>query len=642
MKRFAAISFTLFILWSCAENENSNRFADPVLVTIADFQDRRLSDSLLQFLHFENPIYRSSASLAFASIQDTAFAPALGNLLLEDPDATVRSNAAFTLGQTGGIAAVNALIPAIHDHDWRVVREALEALGKTVSNRDLEVLLDYNAEDSMAQEGLAWAYYRLGLRNFTDSVMIRRESEFLEQKYSGSTRLAAAHFFSRARLSELSFYAKLINSATKDPLPEVRMAAVSGINKMGAPQALEVLRKIRLTDKDDRVRNNAVRACGKFSLKESESIVFGALRDSSLAVQISASELILRLTKESFSKRIEEEIIACANLRVKANLYGALLSSIPSDKAIQEIIDLYKKSNDYEKAHLLTALGFSQGANEEAAFDFISSAMIKSEIPVIKSTAALALVAINYHNNFFKKKQADFVGIYRQAILDGDPVVTGIIAGALGDSVLGYKMMIHDFNFLYEAKKKLHLPKDIESLQPLVDAIAYFENKEKPARLKNLFNHPIDWKLIKSIPKDQHVLIRTAKGDIIMRLFVEETPGAVGNFVGLVSTGYFDGRYFHRVVPNFVIQTGCNRGDGFGSEDYSIRSEFLKQRYKTGAVGMASAGKDTEGTQWFITHSPTPHLDGRYTLFAKVEKGMEIVDRIEVGDVIVSVSLIKN
>jgi cyclophilin family peptidyl-prolyl cis-trans isomerase len=121
---------------------------------------------------------------------------------------------------------------------------------------------------------------------------------------------------------------------------------------------------------------------------------------------------------------------------------------------------------------------------------------------------------------------------------------------------------------------------------------------------------------------------------------VEEAPGSVANFVELVSKKYFNDKFFHRVVPNFVIQTGCNRGDGFGSEDYSMRSEFSTRRYKEGSVGMASAGKDTEGTQWFITHSPTPHLNGRYTIFAEVVAGMEVVHAIQVGDQIKTISLL--
>jgi cyclophilin family peptidyl-prolyl cis-trans isomerase len=89
-----------------------------------------------------------------------------------------------------------------------------------------------------------------------------------------------------------------------------------------------------------------------------------------------------------------------------------------------------------------------------------------------------------------------------------------------------------------------------------------------------------------------------------------------------------------------VVQGGCPRGDGWGSEDYSIRSEFMPHPYATGSIGMASAGKDTEGTQWFITHSPTPHLEGRYTLFAEVVNGMDIVDQLEIGDTITGIEII--
>jgi cyclophilin family peptidyl-prolyl cis-trans isomerase len=135
------------------------------------------------------------------------------------------------------------------------------------------------------------------------------------------------------------------------------------------------------------------------------------------------------------------------------------------------------------------------------------------------------------------------------------------------------------------------------------------------------------------------VRIETSKGDIVISLLVEHAPGSVANFVGLVVQHYFDGKFFHRVVPNFVVQDGCNRGDGWGSEDYSIRSEFNGLRYAAGSVGMASAGKDTEGTQWFITHSPTPHLDGRYSQFATVVEGMEVMHALEVGDTIHSMEL---
>ncbi|MCL4111464.1 UNVERIFIED_CONTAM: hypothetical protein GTU68_020738 [Idotea baltica] len=119
-------------------------------------------------------------------------------------------------------------------------------------------------------------------------------------------------------------------------------------------------------------------------------------------------------------------------------------------------------------------------------------------------------------------------------------------------------------------------------------------------------------------------------------------PGSVANFVGLSQSNYYNGKYFHRVVPNFVIQGGCSRGDGYGGLDYTIRSELGPKYYDgPGYIGMASAGPDTEGTQWFITHSSSPHLDGRYTIFGRVTEGMDVVHSIEIGDIIQDVRILK-
>jgi cyclophilin family peptidyl-prolyl cis-trans isomerase len=233
-----------------------------------------------------------------------------------------------------------------------------------------------------------------------------------------------------------------------------------------------------------------------------------------------------------------------------------------------------------------------------------------------------------------------FATWYEKAVRAGDAAVIGTVAGALADSTLGYRTVITDATFLTAAKKTLALPKDNEALQPLEAAIAYFEKRKLPAPVQNSFNHPVDWNVVKGIAQNQHAVIKTSRGNITLRLLVEEAPASVANFVNLARARYFDNKFFHRVVPNFVVQAGCNRGDGWGSEDYSIRSEFSPIRYTTGSVGMASAGKDTEGTQWFITHSPTPHLDGRYTIFAQVENGLDVVHHIEVGDRILTVEII--
>ncbi|MFY9280568.1 MAG: peptidylprolyl isomerase [Bacteroidia bacterium] len=140
------------------------------------------------------------------------------------------------------------------------------------------------------------------------------------------------------------------------------------------------------------------------------------------------------------------------------------------------------------------------------------------------------------------------------------------------------------------------------------------------------------------MPAKQEVLIKTTKGAITIQLFVNDAPGTVSNFLKLVDSGFYDNKYFHRVVPQFVIQGGCPRGDGWGSLSWTQRSEFSNyQTYSEGTVGMASAGLDTEGVQFFITHCSTPHLEGRYSIFARVISGMEVVNKITVGDKIVSI-----
>jgi cyclophilin family peptidyl-prolyl cis-trans isomerase/HEAT repeat protein len=132
--------------------------------------------------------------------------------------------------------------------------------------------------------------------------------------------------------------------------------------------------------------------------------------------------------------------------------------------------------------------------------------------------------------------------------------------------------------------------------------------------------------------KSVRALVSTDKGAFTIELLPEDAPLNVDNFVQLVKSGYFNNITFHRVVPNFVVQGGDPRGDGNGGPGYQIRCEINEVPYERGAVGMALSGKDTGGSQWFVTHSPQPHLDGGYTVFGRVVSGMEVVDAIARGD----------
>jgi cyclophilin family peptidyl-prolyl cis-trans isomerase len=128
--------------------------------------------------------------------------------------------------------------------------------------------------------------------------------------------------------------------------------------------------------------------------------------------------------------------------------------------------------------------------------------------------------------------------------------------------------------------------------------------------------------------------INTVRGPIQLEMFGADAPITVWNFLSLARSGYYRNTRFHRVVPNFVAQDGDPRDDGNGGPGYSIRDEMNPRRYERGAVGMALSGPDTGGSQYFITHSPQPHLDGHYTVFARVVRGYDVLDKLVQGDLI--------
>ncbi|GAA0458654.1 peptidylprolyl isomerase [Alkalibacillus silvisoli] len=117
-------------------------------------------------------------------------------------------------------------------------------------------------------------------------------------------------------------------------------------------------------------------------------------------------------------------------------------------------------------------------------------------------------------------------------------------------------------------------------------------------------------------------------------LFEEDAPNTVENFVKLANDHFYDGLTFHRVIPGFVIQGGCPKGNGTGGPGYTIKceTEGNPKKHERGSLSMAHAGKDTGGSQFFICHDAQPHLDSRHTVFGKVTEGFEVVDRVQPGD----------
>ncbi len=146
-----------------------------------------------------------------------------------------------------------------------------------------------------------------------------------------------------------------------------------------------------------------------------------------------------------------------------------------------------------------------------------------------------------------------------------------------------------------------------------------------------------------SIDTTKHyvVTIETTKGTIKIELYPEYAPKTVNNFVFLINEGFYDGIVFHRVISNFMVQGGDPTGTGTGGPGYRFEDEFKGNplKHETCVLSMANAGANTNGSQFFITHSPQPHLDGRHTVFGKVTEGQDVVNAIRQGDSMTKVTV---
>jgi cyclophilin family peptidyl-prolyl cis-trans isomerase/HEAT repeat protein len=219
------------------------------------------------------------------------------------------------------------------------------------------------------------------------------------------------------------------------------------------------------------------------------------------------------------------------------------------------------------------------------------------------------------------------------AILDAlasysNPRVTKALTASLDDS---------DYLVRRRAAEKL--------LERLADADDFSERSKAIRRrigiVKVRHDHRFYQQLSREYTRNPFAWIETTKGKIQIELFMEDAPVTAENFIHLAERDFYNDVPFHRVVPNFVVQGGDPRGDGNGGPNFQIRCEINERFYERGSVGMALSGKDTGGSQFFICHSPQPHLDGGYTIFGQVTQGMDVVDRLTREDRILSVRILR-
>lgn len=133
--------------------------------------------------------------------------------------------------------------------------------------------------------------------------------------------------------------------------------------------------------------------------------------------------------------------------------------------------------------------------------------------------------------------------------------------------------------------------------------------------------------------------IETEEGNLVLELFASDVPVTVNNFVTLARDGFYDGLTFHRVIPGFMAQGGCPKGDGTGGPGYRFDDEITEHKHVAGALSMANSGANTNGSQFFITYTPQHDLDGKHTVFGQLIEGMNVLESLENGDVMIRITI---
>ena len=634
-------------------------FTDINLQNLYDIGDRGNTDSLLLFLGDENPNIRILTATLLGNIKDPKAIAGLGKLL-EDPIVSVRERAAFSLGQIGDLAGEPYLVKAFVADDSTNTHQnlnaiILESIGKCGSEKSLSLMskiTTYEPSQVDLNRGLIYGLYRFGLRNMISPASTKKVLDYIEDtRQDPSVRRVAAYYLQRVKNINLdSASTILITAFEREKDPETKAALAIPLGKTMKKVSLWTLQKQMALENDWRVKCQIVKAFAFFELKEVYQNVETALRNSNPHIAKTAGQFCIDHGNIITAGRCWSMAVDTINPYpgyMKGLLFSEANKWIPNTniKSKTFLNDAIKSAylrepNTENKASLLRALGFYP-----VNYLFLQNEATNSNNAVIANSALEALKSIpespdlpflfgaGYLNA--KKSMFDFT---LKMLKSGDPAKIVFASENIRNEKTGFKNILGDSVQLDQILNNIKIPQNIEAYRALQETMATLANKlpYKPSRIKH--NHPIDWKIFLAASDTTKFRVKTTKGDFIIVLYKQMAPGTVTNFIDLIQKQFYRKKTFHRVVPNFVIQGGCTKGDGYGSLDYTIRSEFSPIHWDSeGLIGMASVGNHTECQQFFITHSATPHLDGNYTIFGRVIDGMNVVNSIQEGDQIESI-----
>ncbi|MEO7996738.1 MAG: peptidylprolyl isomerase [Gemmatimonadaceae bacterium] len=615
---------------------------------------------------------RARTALAIGQVQGRARYARLRQLLV-DSDTAVAANAAFALGLGKDTSAIVALARAFAGAPDPVAIEAAWSLGDlgepaksvlalALGEGSAQPLVSSTAAQRNAPVRAAMITATSKLRNPPAAVLL----PWLNDADPRVVR-ATAYVFARTRApGGVRALAALRNSSDEETRQHVaRALAKSQAGDSLSARAMEAL-NVLVTDTSARVRVNAIRALASYGAPVRETVLRG-LRDSDGNVRVATTEVLLPLlgtdatawkSAWSVDSTLQVRILMLAGARRVGSL------------ALQPSEDAWKKSSDWRQrsavlaarradtvhatrmneiawalkdpdgrvrevvAGMLRAVAAKDPAMKDSV-DALWMSMLPDPDVQVRATAVRSLIP-----TASARRVPVVIDVYTRSLqdIDNDVRLAAIsyLRSAWDRDSAGFTPVLRT------RLTTLAIPKDSAERAGArnVTPLAAWKSSTHTIVSRPLSDYEnLVRRYVLNSAKPLTAVVHTERGDIVLSLSGRETPLTVDNFVQLSKRGYYRNTYFHRVVPNFVAQDGDPRGDGSGGPGYAIRDELNRQIHTRGCLAMALSGPDTGGSQYYMCHSPQPHLDGHYTVFGHIVSGYDVLDRIVQTDRILSIEI---
>ncbi|HEX6791176.1 MAG TPA: HEAT repeat domain-containing protein [Candidatus Krumholzibacteria bacterium] len=649
------IAMTALVLAGLAVSANAASRYDSLLSTtagtdtlrnIALFEDQRVTGEgkLFEYLADGSPLVQLRVAEAIGRIQDPGDAPRLIPLLASTDRALARA-AIFALGQLGNRDAVDPLIKARTDvpEETQLIAEALGKLGGDVAVAALLELLRDPAPVVRAEAAL-------GLARNKDAGAA---TALLLLVYDPDPVVARNAIYALEKQDPLPRSCTAVLSCLDNTDPGIRAAAARTLGKLKCAAATDALVHC-LDDRDIHVVVNAAAALGDIKAK-SAVYELGRIIEAhkSQHARAQAAMALEAMASEDLEKTAARDALS------QGLLDPSTMVRIHSIRAMAHCLkansEMYIDQMRHDGSRLVRAEAiecYGHAGLENHAAELL-------EIVLDEKDPMMRVAAIHSLSKF---KSTSTPPRLVPLLLDPDFTVAAAAAEYL--AALQYRPAIPQLiDAYYTAGEHAFVDVEMASLSALADLKAteadtvFVQAMSHPdVRVRTLANDTLV-KMGKTPPPMQtprefheavfdrsrkkavspplglrHAVIKTSRGDIEVELFGDDAVQTVMHFIEWSKQGFYRKLTVHRVVPNFVIQGGDPRGDGNGDAGFTIPAEVSQRRYDEGYLGIADSGIDTGSCQWFITLSPQPRLNGRYTVFGRVTKGMETAWKIDQGD----------